>query len=174
LIAAAPSAGSRGSGAAVGDRHRQSPAGGRRRRLAAGGGTGATGGRQPATELRTLHQLTPELAPELAACDRALFIDAWLAPGATGDNNESHPRDCLPCLRGLTIDTAAEAAFSHQLEPGQLLAMAHALFGACPRSDALLVPAYAFGHGTASPIGCGIQLPTARRLLRQWLEAGHA
>ena len=127
-----------------------------------------------ATELRTLHQLTPELAPELAACDRALFIDAWLAPGATGDNNGITPADCLPCLRGLTIGAAAETAFSHQLQPAQLLAMAHALFGACPRSDALLVPAYAFGHGTVLSDRLRLQLPTARRLLRQWLEAAHA
>ena len=133
--------------------------------------------RQPATiatECRTLHQLTPELAPELAACDRVLFIDAWLAPEATHGEDERTPRDGLPRLRRLAIDTAAEAAFSHQLDPGQLLGMAHVLFGGCPRSDALLVPAFAFGHGTAFSDRLRHQLPTARRLLRHWLEGHHA
>ncbi len=127
-----------------------------------------------ATELRSLHQLTPELAPELAACQRALFIDAWLAPPTAGGTENPTTSPVLPCLCALDIDSAGEAGCSHQLEPAQLLAMAATLFGASPRSDALLVPAYEFGHGTAFSARLRRQLPTARRLLRRWLEAGHA
>jgi hydrogenase maturation protease len=34
----------------------------------------------PAAQLRTVHQLTPELAEDLAAAARVLFIDAWVVP----------------------------------------------------------------------------------------------
>lgn len=38
----------------------------------------------PASQLRAVQQLTPELAADVAAAARVLFIDAWLVPGGSG------------------------------------------------------------------------------------------
>ncbi len=38
----------------------------------------------PAERVRAVRQLTPELADDLAAAGRVLFIDAWVAPGDSG------------------------------------------------------------------------------------------
>jgi hydrogenase maturation protease len=39
---------------------------------------------RPEAQVRSVQQLTPELAVELAAASRVLFIDAWLRPEASG------------------------------------------------------------------------------------------
>jgi hydrogenase maturation protease len=112
--------------------------------------------------VRCLHQLTPELAEDLAPLERVLFIDAWLAPaGAT------------PCLQPVTAG-GSEARESHRLEPAQLLALAEVLFGAAPRATELLVPAFAFPHGEALSTDLQRSLPAARLLVRQWLALCHA
>jgi hydrogenase maturation protease len=38
----------------------------------------------PPSQLRAVRQLTPELASDIAAAARVLFIDAWLVPGGSG------------------------------------------------------------------------------------------
>ena len=106
---------------------------------------------------RSVQQLTPELAEELAPLEAVLFIDAWLAPlGAT-------PQLTL-------ITAAAGAAESHRLDPPQLLAISQALYGRAPEAQLLQVPAHAFDHGTALSAPLKAALPAARALLRQWLE----
>ena len=109
---------------------------------------------------RSVHQLTPELAEELARLEAVLFIDAWLAPAATSP-------------RLTEISAAAGALESHRLEPAQLLAASLALYGRRPRAHLLQVPAFAFAHGTALSAELQALLPGARALLHQWL-AGHA
>jgi hydrogenase maturation protease len=109
---------------------------------------------------RSVQQLTPELAAELAELEAVLFIDAWLAPVGA-----------MPWLG--TIAPAAGAAETHRLEPAQLLAISQALYGLSPDAFLLRVPATAFGHGTALSPELQAALPAARDLLRQWLS-GHA
>ena len=109
---------------------------------------------------RSVQQLTPELAAELAELEAVLFIDAWLAPaGAAPQLTEIAP--------------AAAAAGSHRLEPAQLLAISQVLYGRAPGGQLLRVPAYAFEHGTALSPGLQAALPAAQVLLRGWL-ARHA
>jgi hydrogenase maturation protease len=112
--------------------------------------------------VRCLHQLTPELAEDLAQLERVLFIDAWLAPAGTA-----------PCLQSVTPG-GSEASQSHRLEPAHLLALAEVLYGAAPRASELLVPAFAFPHGDALSTDLQRSLPAARRLLREWLAPCHA
>jgi hydrogenase maturation protease len=109
---------------------------------------------------RSVQQLTPELAEELAPLDAVLFIDAWLAPaGAAPQRVEVIP--------------AGGAGDTHRFEPAQLLALGQALYGCAPAAQLLQVPAYAFEHGTALSAPLRAVLPEARSLLHQWLS-GHA
>lgn len=118
--------------------------------------------------VRSVQQLTPELAEELARLEAVLFIDAWLAPAgalpqlievsSAGSNGESH---------------TAGAPGSHQLAPAALLAVSQALYGRAPEAQLLLVPAQAFEHGMVLSPALKAALPQARVLLRQWLS-GHA
>lgn len=110
---------------------------------------------------RAVHQLTPELAVELAAHERVLFIDAWLAPAG------AQPR--LDPLQPGT-GAAAGASSSHRLEPAQLLAVSQALFGSMPRAHLLQVPAHAFAHGMELSRQLEATLPAARALLQAWLH----
>ena len=115
-----------------------------------------------------VHQLTPELAAELAAVDRVLFVDAWqLPPGPLPAG--LLPRGWFqPCLRAVTPG-AGGLGSSHRLEPAELLALAAALYGARPMAHELLLPARDFAHGTRLSPPLRRQLPRARRLLREWL-----
>jgi hydrogenase maturation protease len=120
----------------------------------------------PGRTLRRVQQLTPELAAELAVAERALFVDAWLAPPGAG-----------PRLLEETAEAAAGgggpgAAGSHHLTPATLLAMASLLFGRRPPAAQLLVPAFVLGHGDDLSAATRALLPAARRLLRGWLAQG--
>jgi len=112
--------------------------------------------------VRCLHQLTPELAEDLAEVEQVLFIDAWLAPAGAAPSLQ--PFTAAGCAVG-----GSAAAGSHRLEPAQLLALAQVLYGAAPQASQLLVPAFAFPHGDVLSPDLQQSLPTARRLLREWL-----
>ena len=110
---------------------------------------------------RSVQQLTPELAAELAELEEVLFIDAWLAPaGATPRLVE-------------VIPAAAGAPDSHRLEPAQLLAISQALYGHAPAARLLQVPATLFEHGNALSAELQAALPQAQALMQGWL-ARHA
>lgn len=110
-----------------------------------------------AVDARAVQQLTPELAAELARRDAVLFIDAWSAPAGARPQLQS-------------IGPANASGDSHRLEPAGLLASSQALYGCAAEAQLLLVPAYAFGHGTALSAELRAVLPQARALLSQWLE----
>ncbi len=117
---------------------------------------------------RSVHQLTPELAEEIAPLQAVLFIDAWLAPvGAGPELLAFSPSGVEPAPHG------PGSAGSHRLEPEQLLAACEALYGCRPRGHLLRVPGFAFGHGAALSAGLRESLPLARGLLRCW-TVGHA
>ena len=108
--------------------------------------------------VRSVQQLTPELAAELAALDAVLFIDADSAPeGAQPQLKQLHP--------------AGASGDSHRLEPAALLAVSEALYGRSPEAQLLLVPAYGFASGTVLSPGLQQALPAARELLHQWLRS---
>lgn len=116
----------------------------------------------PGLRIRTVHQLTPDLATELVGAQRVLFVDAWQAPAGA-----------RPCRRRVAAAGDGAAVESHRLEPAQLLQVAELLFGAVVRAQELLVPAFAFPHGEQFSAALLRQLPAARGLLHDWLqEAG--
>lgn len=114
---------------------------------------------------RSVQQLTPELAEDLAQLEAVLFIDAWLAPV-----EEAGTAEPLPRLVELSPAPSA-AVETHRLEPAQLLALSEALYNRRPRAHLLQVPAHAFAHGTALSDELQAALPAARHLLQGWLDA---
>lgn len=120
---------------------------------------------QPAPQVRLLHQPTPELAAELAAARRVLFVDAWRASAVEAAAG--------PRLRPLAAALPpSPAALSHQLPPQQVLALAHQLWPATAvQAWELLVPAMAFGHGAGLSAALRQGLPAAERLLHNWCRS---
>ena len=104
------------------------------------------------------HQLTPELAEAVAAADRLLIVDAWLAPPQSGSLLRP-----LAAAGGWERDT-------HRVDPARLLALAEQLFDRCVPAHELLVPAFDFSWGDGFSPGLRRQLPQARRLLSSWLQ----
>ena len=87
----------------------------------------------PGVTVLARHQLTPELAAELAACAAVVFVDAT--------------RRTAVAVESLVPDTALPG-LGHTGSPAQLLALAQALYGACPRAWLVTVPAARTGFGT--------------------------
>jgi hydrogenase maturation protease len=106
---------------------------------------------------RSVHQLTPELAAELAELEAVLFIDAWLAPAGG------------PPQLVEVIPAGAGAPDTHRLEPAQLLAISQALYGRAPAACLLQVPAHAFEHGNTLSAQLQAALPQAQALMQGWL-----
>lgn len=121
--------------------------------------------------VRCVHQLTPELALELAGLDAVLFIDAALpltaAPEVQPSLEPLPPCNAVPSPAAQ--EPAAAAVDSHHLEPAQLLAISQALYGRRPLAALLRVPAAQLGHGTSLSPALKARLPAARALLHQWL-----
>ena len=78
----------------------------------------------PHVEIRTMHQLVPELMEDLSLVDRAVFIDA-----AEGDV----PGE----VRERRLEGTGTGAFTHFANPAALLAGARRLYGRAP--DAWMV-----------------------------------
>lgn len=106
--------------------------------------------------VRSVQQLTPELAEELAEVEGVLFIDAWLGTASAE-----------PMLSAIVPTDGP--GLCHQLAPGELLAICQALFQRAPEAQILLVPAYGIEHGTTLSAGLQAALPKARSLLLHWL-----
>jgi hydrogenase maturation protease len=96
----------------------------------------------PEVRALAVHQLTPELAPELAAARLALFVDA----GETaGGGWEARPI----AAKSLPITSA------HSGDPRALLALTHALYGHAPRAWLVTIAAARFD------VGAGLSPETA-------------
>ena len=85
----------------------------------------------------SVHQLTPELAVDIAdqAVRAVVFVDTQ--PGQPGDS---------PALFPLTPDTASPSV-GHHLTPAVLLLYAQQLYHHCPPAWQITVPGVDFDHG---------------------------
>jgi len=155
------------------------------RRRAWRGAQRGEGGELPARfQVRVVDQLLPELAAELAAVRRVLFVDAWRGdPGAGPLASRRGPR-LLP-VAAAERRAGGGAGWGtpgwtpgHQLAPALLLQLTEGLYGRAPAAQSLLIPATAFtvtdpGGGSACfSAGLRIALPRAWLLLNQWLQEG--
>lgn len=122
--------------------------------------------------LRPLHQLSPDLAADLAGAAAVLFVDAWrpavALPPAAG---AAAPRPRLQPLSPRQADATAGWSLSHGLAAADLLALSGLLYGARPCAHQLLVPAHRLEHRIGLSGRQRRQLPAARRLLVLWLQA---
>ena len=153
----------------------------------------------PAVQLRTVQQLTPELAEDMAAAARVLFIDAWLVPGGrgmepgceqgghrAGAGQSAWGAEIAGCNDQTLMATLGPAgeeedglemplgAFSHQLSPRQLLRITALLYGGRPEAWQLLVPIFCLDHGEGFSQRLTQLLPGAETLLRRWIHCGDA
>jgi hydrogenase maturation protease len=86
-------------------------------------------------QIRTLHQLTPELSDDIARSGGVVFIDA-ATQGAPGEIQEM-----------ALLPSAALSPLGHSLSPGTLLALGMTLFGRAPHAWLVTVTGADFGLG---------------------------
>lgn len=96
------------------------------------------------------HQLTPELAADLAQARLAVFIDAR-ADGPAEPGTMSVDR--------LEPGDAPPPGWSHHLEPGVLVGLAAALYGVAPPAFLITVTGAYFGHSDQLSPAVGRALP---------------
>lgn len=87
-------------------------------------------------QVRAVHQLTPDLAEQLAACDTAVLIDARHAAPAG-----------QVFLEEVQAAAQPSSGFSHYVTPGELLLLADKLYGARPSVYLAGITATSFGVG---------------------------
>ena len=119
--------------------------------------------RQLKVERRVTHQLTPELAAEIARKEVTVvvFVDACLADPET--------RRPQVQVEPLAVSSAAPP-LGHHLEPVVLLLYAHRLYNHQPPAWQVTVPGVAFEHGeTLSPM-TQAALTIAPAVLADWLD----
>lgn len=81
------------------------------------------------------HILTADLVPDIAECDRVVFLDAAV-DGPPGD---------VRCRR-LTADPSAVSTMAHFLDPRELLAWCESLYGRSPEAWLVSVTAVSFDY----------------------------
>ena len=89
----------------------------------------------PNVEAIGVHQLTPELAADLAEADRAIFVDAY------AQCSEVEVRELSD--GGLK----SELQTGHTSNPRSLLSLTKTVYGRAPAADWILVPAENFDFG---------------------------
>ena len=89
-----------------------------------------------AARVLRLHQLTPDLAADVAAADLVVFVDARVVEIERGVLVEP-------------VEPADSPARSHYCAPATLLATAQLLFGRAPTAWLVSIPAFALGFGEA-------------------------
>jgi hydrogenase maturation protease len=112
----------------------------------------------PRVRTRSVHQLTPELAEDLAACGAVIFIDAYL--GRTGDTIS---------IRPLSLEGPA-AGIDHVMSPQAVLAYARAAFGSSPEAWLLTVPGENFEIGESLSAAARAASAVALTLIEQFAE----
>lgn len=92
--------------------------------------------RNPNIGVIACHQLTPELAPAIAAVERLILIDAE----AGGRAGEIRRRELVP-------ESSGGSGLTHHIAPGCLLAIAERLYGAAPHTTLYTVIGGSFSAG---------------------------
>lgn len=111
-------------------------------------------------------QLTPELAPLLAAARRVLFVDAEAGAAAVTGGWRLEP--VVPLEPGGTTAAWSSPPLSHHASPGVLLMLAETLYGRRPPAWQLLVAAHACGFGSGLSPATEALLPGALAAVRLW------
>lgn len=108
---------------------------------------------QPAVRSLACHQLTPELAADMAECDRVIFVDATLPGTLTTVSVQPLQPDPTP------LET-------HFSTPAGLLQLTQQLFDCCPEAHQVLIPTYAMAFTEALSALTQAALETALQEIR--------
>lgn len=101
-----------------------------------------------ALQLRSCHQLLPELAADLAAVDRAVFADARIDPiPADAGWQERDPEVGVWAIALAPDPDLSQGALGHAASPVQLLSLAQWLYGRAPQAWAIAILGDRFDHG---------------------------
>lgn len=103
----------------------------------------------PGVSARAAHQLLPEMAAEIAAADRVVFVDASV-DGEGVRVTEVCPADPKP-------------SSAHAADPARLLGLVRQVYGGCPRAWMVAIPAHDMAFGESFS-------PAAERGAREALE----
>lgn len=106
------------------------------------------------------HQLTPELADDISACELVIFLDAS-CEGKAGTVR------CRP----ISLESGP-GAFTHQLDPASLIAAAEQLYGEAPKAFSLTLTGSSFEIGSKLSREARLQLPELVSRARE-LVASH-
>lgn len=87
----------------------------------------------PSRELRSVQQLVPELAEDIAGFGRVVFLDA-------------DARSLRPAIEPVGA-VVPDSPLTHTAEPGQIVALSRALFGFQGEAHVCRIPARDFSHG---------------------------
>lgn len=87
----------------------------------------------PGVAVRSVHQLVPELAADLAGCRRAVFVDAAV--------------DCVSVEVRSVAPASGDGALTHRFDPPALLALAATLGDVPEEAVVVTVPARDLGLG---------------------------
>ncbi|HET9315643.1 MAG TPA: hydrogenase maturation protease, partial [Vicinamibacteria bacterium] len=86
-------------------------------------------------DVRTVHQLVPELAWALSDADSVVFVDACRGGQAGRVREET------------VVEADPSGADPHSLDPARLLGLCHALYGRVPRATLVSIAGARFGFG---------------------------
>jgi hydrogenase maturation protease len=116
--------------------------------------------RRPGVRALSVHQLTPELAAELAEAELAIFVDAYQA-----ERDEAQVR-----MQPIEPDEAYQLR-GHSDDPRALLALTRLAYGRCPPAWWVTIPARCFAYGAQlSPQtrrACAAALRHIRAIVRE-------
>jgi hydrogenase maturation protease len=111
---------------------------------------------RPGVQVRTVHQLVPELAAEVARASIVIFADA----SAGGDG---------VAIQRVT-PVAGWPAVTHTLDPADVLALVQTLYGRCPRAFLVTAPGTDFHHGEDLSARARAHLAGAVKIIEALLE----
>lgn len=111
-------------------------------------------------EIRTLHQLTPELAYPISESALVIFIDA---------SREGEPGE-LAC--GQVSAQLMPVRFSHELSPEAIMALAKHMYGVSPPAYLVSLCGQNFGVGESLSPPVSAQLPRLVSLVTQLAQSG--
>ncbi len=112
----------------------------------------------PRVRVRSVHQLTPEMAEDLAACGAVIFVDARL--GRAGDTVSMRP----------IVAAGTFTAIEHVMRPQAVLAYARAIFGLSPEAWWLTVPGEDFGVGESLSAAARTAAAAALTMIEQFIQ----
>lgn len=95
----------------------------------------------PTVQTKIVHQLTPELAEELACSEWVIFVDACQFNGP--HNVQVSPLEAIGC----ETPGSSVPALGHTCDPQSLLALAKSTYGHRPHAWSVAVPAQDFSLG---------------------------